>query len=74
MTAVEGQIFYLEHVDLNERDPQSGKPIFKSKDLISEIKGCKDIISSLRELEMQVKKGEETENTLRGGAEAGLFD
>ena len=74
MRAVEEQIFYLEKVNLNERDPQTGKPIFKSKDLIAEIKGCKDLISSLRELEMQVKKGEEAENTLRGGAEPGLFD
>lgn len=74
MTAIEGQIFYLNHVDLNERDPQTGKPIFKSKDLIAEIKGCKDLISGLRELEEQVKKGEETTNTLRGGVEAGMFD
>lgn len=74
MTAIEGQIFYLNHVDLNERDPQTGKPIFKSKDLIAEIKGCKDLISGLRELEEQVKKGEETPNTLRGGTIGGIFD
>lgn len=74
MMAVENQIYYLEHVDLNERDPQTGKPVFKSKDLIAEIKGSKDIISGLRELEMQVKKGEETANNLRGDAEAGIFD
>ena len=74
MRAVEEQIFYLENVNLNERNVETGKPIFKSKDLIAEIKGCKDLISSLRELERQVKKGEDAENTLRGGAEAGLFD
>lgn len=74
MIAVEGQIYYLEHVDLNERDPVSGKPIFKSKDLIAEIKGCKDLISSLRELEKQVKEGIESESTLRGDLEIGRFD
>ena len=74
MMAVENQIYYLEHVDLNERDPQTRKPVFKSKDLIAEIKGSKDIINGLRELEMQVKKGEETANNLRGDAEAGIFD
>ena len=74
MIAVEGQIYYLEHVDLNERDPVSGKPIFKSKDLIAEIKGCKDLISSLRELEKQVKEGIESESTLRGDLEIGKFD
>ena len=74
MSAVESQIYYLEHVDLNERDPQTGKPIFKSKDLIAEIKGCKDLISSLRELESQVKKGVVTDVKLRGDAEGGMFD
>lgn len=74
MSAVEKQIFYLENVDLQERDPMTGKPIFKSKDLIAEIKGCKDLISSLRELETQVKRGLEVENSLRGGMTVGLFD
>jgi hypothetical protein len=74
MGAVEKQIFYLDNVDLQERDPVSGKPIFKSKDLIAEIKGCRDLISTLRELERQVKHGLETESTLRGNTELGMFD
>lgn len=74
MDAVESQINYLANVDLDERDPATGKPIFKSKDLIAEIKGCKDIISSLRDLELQVKKGEVNESKLRGDVEAGIFD
>lgn len=74
MFAVEKQIEYLQNVDLSERDPVSGKPIFKSKDLIAEIKGCKDLISSLRELEVQVKRGSDSESNLRGNIEAGLFD
>lgn len=74
MTAVESQIYYLEHVDLQERDPINGKPIFKSKDLIAEIKGCKDVIVGLRELEKQVKTGLEVQSNLRGGAELGALD
>ena len=74
MSAVEKQIFYLDNVDLQERDPATGKPIFKSKDLIAEIKGCRDLISTLRELEVQVKRGLATESTLRGNAEIGMFD
>lgn len=74
MSAIDGQIHYLENVDLMERDPATGKPIFKSKDLIAEIKGCKDLITGLRDLEKQVKTGEEAENKLRGGAEIGVFD
>lgn len=74
MSAVDKQIFYLENVDLQERDTLTGKPIFKSKDLIAEIKGCKDLISSLRELQLQVKKGLEVESNVRGNTEVGMFD
>jgi len=74
MSAVDKQIYYLQTVDLMERDPVSGKPIFKSKDLIAEIKGCKDLISSLRELEDQVKKGLSPESNVRGGTKLGFFD
>jgi hypothetical protein len=74
MNAVENQINYLDNVDLQERDPATGKPIFKSKDLIPEIKGCKDIITSLRELEKQVKTGIEVASNLRGDVETGILD
>ena len=74
MNSVETLIFYLNHIDLNERDIVTGKPIFKSKDLIAEIKGCKDVIVSLNELETQVKKEIEPSNGLRGNTEAGYYD
>lgn len=74
MNAVENQINYLDNVDLQERDPVTGKPIFKSKDLIAEIKGCKDIITSLRELEKQVKTGIEVASNLRGDVKTGILD
>lgn len=74
MAAIESQIYYLQHVDLQERDPVSGKPIFKSKDLIAEIKGCKDVITGLRELEKQVKTGFDTQSNLRGNTELGALD
>lgn len=74
MTSVETVIYYLSHVDVNERNPLDGKPIFKTKDLIAEIKGCKDLIVGLQELERQVKKELEPDSGLRGGAEAGFFD
>lgn len=74
MTSVESVIYYLEHVDLNERDPLTGKQVIKTKDLIAEIKGCKDLIISLKDLELQVRKGEATDNKLRGDVTPGLFD
>lgn len=74
MKAIDGQIYYLEHIDLQERDSVTGKPIFKSKDLIAEIKGCKDLITSLQDLKAQVKKGLQAESTIRGDVKTGLFD
>lgn len=74
MASVETVIYYLSHVDVNERNPLDGKPIFKTKDLITEIKGCKDIIIGLQELEKQVKKELEPDSGLRGGVEAGFYD
>ena len=74
MDAVEKVIFYLSTVDPNERNPLDGKPIFKTKDIIAEIKGAKDIITSLRELEDKVKEGMVAESTVRGDAKLGFFD
>ena len=73
-SAIEKQIHYLENVDLEERDPVTGKPIFKSKDLISEIKGSKDLIVALNDLETQVKKEIDTGSSLRGDVAPGMFD
>lgn len=72
--AVRAVIDQFNNTDLSERDPVSGKPIFKNKDVIAEIKGCKDLIVSLRELEVQVKRGLETESNVRGNTELGMFD
>lgn len=74
MKSVESLIHYLENVDLSERNPADGKPVFKSKDLIAEIKGSKDVIVGLKELEKQVKKEMETSTGLRGNTEAGYYD
>jgi hypothetical protein len=74
MSAVEKLIFYFETVDINERDAVTGKPIFSSKDLISNIKNAKELVASLNELETQVKKELEPDSGLRGGTEAGFFD
>ena len=74
MLAVETVIYYLENVDISERDTLTGKPVYKTKDLIAEIKGCKDLISGLQDLEKQVKKDIEPDTGLRGNTEAGMFD
>lgn len=74
MASVETVIYYLTHVDVNERNDADGKPIYKTKDLIAEIKGSKDLILAIKELEKQVKEDLEQQTGLRGNVEAGFFD
>jgi len=71
---VKSVIDYLINLDVSERNPLDGKPIFKTKDVIAEIKGSKDLISSIKELEAQVKKEIDSDVALRGDAEPGMFD
>lgn len=74
MSTVENIIYYLEHVDVNERDAQFGKPIYKTKDVIAEIKAARDLIKTVRDLEKEVKEGSQDEIGVRGGVELGLYD
>ena len=74
MTAVENIIYYLETVDVNQTDELTGKPIYKTKDVIAEIKSAKDVIASIREMEDAVKKGLAEESAVRGDTELGFFD
>lgn len=65
---------YLENIiDFNERDA-AGKPIFKVKDVISEIKQLAGVIEGIRDLESLYTKGIETENNLRSDATPGFRD
>ena len=74
MIAVENIIYYLETVDVNQTDELTGKPIYKTKDVIAEIKSAKDVIASIREMEDAVKKGLAEESAVRGDTELGFFD
>lgn len=74
MMTIDNVIYYLENVDVNERNPADGKPIFKTKDVITEIKGAKDLIKSVNDLEKEVKEGLSNEAGLRGDVEAGFYD
>lgn len=61
-------------IDLEERDP-NGKPIFKVKDVMAEMKGVSDVIEQLKALEILYKKEQEAEsNGLMGDVEIGAFD
>lgn len=65
---------YFDTIDLQERDPITGKPIYAARDLIASIANLGKTVEGLQELEYMVKKDKEKERGLRGGQEAGMFD
>ena len=60
-------IDYFETADPLERDETTGKPIYKVKDIQSEMKNLIDVHETLIQLESQVKKQLEVQSSLRGG-------
>lgn len=59
-------------VDLSERDA-NGKPVFKTKDIISEISSLSKVHEELKILEGQVKKEMMETTSIRGGAIDGFL-
>lgn len=59
-------IDYFETADPLERDEQTGKPIYKVKDIQAEMKNLVDVHETMIQLEEQVKKQIETRTSLRG--------
>jgi len=71
---VDKMILYFEGLDLEERDPISGKPIFKFKDIQSEIAGTSKMLEGIKSLEAAYKQEQEGESTMWGDAEPGFDD
>lgn len=65
-------IDYFNNVDPDERDPQTGKPIFKVKDLIAEISNLSKVHEELKTLEGMVKQDLAQTTNIRGGAIEGF--
>ena len=61
-------IDYFNNVDPEERDPLTGKPIYKVKDLMAEISSLSKVHDELVALEGMVKKELSEQSTVRGGA------
>ena len=66
-------IDYFENADPMERDEQTGKPIYKVKDIQAEMKNLIDVHSTMVELENQVKKQITEKSSIRGGATEGYI-
>lgn len=65
---------YFETLDLQERDQITGKPIFKTKDVMAELTNVSDIVEQLKTLEYLYKKEQEESSELMGNAEKGWMD
>ena len=61
-------IDYFMNIDPQERDEQTGKPIYKVKDIQAEIQNLPKVLDELKSVEQQVKKEMEEQSQLRGGA------
>lgn len=64
-------IDYFHNIDPEERDVQTGKPIFKVKDIMAEVSSLSKVLDELRTLEGMVKKEIAEASSLRGGYEDG---
>ena len=72
-TTVDNFIEYFTNiVDLNDRDANN-KPIFKVKDIISEISSLSKVNEELKILEGQVKKEMMETTNIRGGVTDGFL-
>lgn len=59
-------IDYFENADPMERDEVTGKPIYKVKDIQTEMKNLIEVHETMVELENQVKKQIESKTSIRG--------
>lgn len=66
-------IDYFQNLDPEERDEQTGKPIYKVKDIIAEISNMSKVLDELKTLESIAKKEMQEESQLRGNATEGFL-
>lgn len=64
---------YFDAIDLFERK-EDGTPIYKVKDVMTEMQNVSKIVEQLKTLEYMYKKEQEAESDVRGNAEIGFMD
>ena len=67
-------IIYLDNIDPEERNPVDNKPIYKVKDIITEMNQIPELIETLKSVEQLVKKNETSGPDLKKNVVAGLED
>lgn len=65
---------YFDTLDIQERDVVTGKPIFKTKDIMGELKEVSNVVEQLKTLEFLYKKEQEESSGLMGDVETGFMD
>lgn len=63
---------YFTDLNPQERDENTGKPIYKVKDIQAEIKGIPDLLNELQEMEQIVKKEMTEKSKTYGSVEVGF--
>lgn len=64
-------IEYFNEVDPLERDEQTGRPVYKVKDIMAELSTLGKVYDELKDLESRVKKESAEQSSIRGGAVEG---
>jgi hypothetical protein len=65
---------YFDTLDIQERDAVTGKPIFKTKDVMAELANVSGIVEQLKTLEILYKKEQEQSSSLMGNVDVGFAD
>lgn len=65
---------YFDTIDLSERDPITGRPIWKTNDVMKEMQSVSKVVDELKSLEYMYKKEREEEIGVRGEGDIGHFD
>lgn len=65
---------YFDTLDIHERDQVTGKPIFKTKDIMSELSNVSVVVEQLKTLELLYKKEQEQASGLMGDVTVGFMD
>ncbi len=66
---VDEMIDYFNNINLQERDPITGKYLVKTKDVMSEMSSVSKVLEELQTLEHLVKKEISESNNMRGGVQ-----
>lgn len=64
---------FIDSIDYNERT-DTGAPVFRIKDTLTEMQNLSKALQALKELEAQYKEEQDEASGLRGDTQAGMFD